>query len=550
MGLISEKILQQTLISLKSSYGKDDFDRLEKVVRIHDEMLKKQRLNSEAEAFHRDLAVYTLYVLAYLELPIDTMISGFLLDAYLRSPQKSFLEAIERNSKVLFLLNNVTELYAFEMQMPWRTAQSASKFKNTVLEKLRERAIRNDQKQKGSILSSSLQHDNHRKLIVASSKTADALVIKLADRISILKLSKPAAQPPYENLELDAFFKKLAMETLNIHAPIAERLGIWRLKWPLQDFAFRIQNHEEYQKIKEKLAATRERREILLKEIVYGIKTILQKSNIAASVYGRQKNIYSIYRKKTSIEKINDLTGVRVIVNKDKINDCYRVLKILLSTWQPAMNAHNEGIYDNGEVYRDWIATPKTNRYQSIHTTIKYPSVDNQEHLVEVQIRTEKMHKRAEYGIAAHWNYKEKKENGAEKFSKGERHWSQKQEIFHNKISFTKSLPEIAFIELFTGQIFCLTPSGEILRLPAGATPIDFAYHIHGELGHRIIFARVNNKPRPINCKLKDGDIVEIIFSKETEGGGPELRWLSKMNGFAKSGHAFYMMKKWFRQKK
>jgi GTP pyrophosphokinase len=325
--------------------------------------------------------------------------------------------------------------------------------------------------------------------------------------------------------------KRIALETLDIYAPLAHRLGVWEIKWRLEDLAFRFLEPEKYHWIANKVSETRKKREELIQKAIQIISQELEKANIKAEITGRPKHLYSIYQKMIKkgidIEDMYDLLGVRIIVNSEI--ECYEVLGIIHNLWKPIPGR-----------FKDYIANKKTNNYQSLHTTVI--GIDGKP--LEVQIRTWEMHRIAEYGIAAHWRYKEE---------------IKKPDTFEEKIAWLRQLLEQLldwqkeildpqeFLEsvkndFFEREIFVFTPKGDIIALPQGSTPIDFAYIIHTEIGHRCKGAKVNGKMVPLNYTLQNGDIVEIITSKEE--GKPSRDWLN----IVKTSQAKTKIKQYFKR--
>jgi GTP pyrophosphokinase len=295
--------------------------------------------------------------------------------------------------------------------------------------------------------------------------------------------------------------KRIAKETLEIFAPLANRLGIWQLKWELEDLSFRYVNPEKYKEIAEQLAERRPDREAQLEEIKTNLVKLLAKNNIQSEISGRPKHIYSIFKKMQKKDKafnmLYDVRAVRLIV--PDVPSCYAALGVIHTTWRPI-----PGEFD------DYIAAPKDNFYQSLHTAVVY---DDRRPL-EVQIRTQEMHLNAEYGIAAHWRYKE----GSAKLS--DKNFEQRINSLRSMMEWRSDVKDAAeFVEsmrtdVFQDRVYIFTPRGDIIDLPAGSTPLDFAYHVHTDIGHRCRGARVNGKLVPLYNELKTGDQVEILTAK------------------------------------
>ena len=367
------------------------------------------------------------------------------------------------------------------------------------------------------------QADNVRKMLLAMAKDIRVIIIKLADRLHNMRTLK--FMPKNKQ-------KLKAKETLDIYAPLAHRLGMSKIKWELEDLSFRYLHEEEYYDLVHQIAEKRVERESYIAKIILELQDELEESGIDSDIEGRPKHFYSIYRKMVNknknIEQIFDLTAIRVLVNS--VKDCYGVLGIVHTIYKPIPGR-----------FKDYIAMPKPNMYQSLHTTVIGP----QGKTFEIQIRTFDMHKTAEYGIAAHWKYKEgesgdDKEQGFEK----KLAWLRDMLEWQKETSDAEEFMEGFKIDLFSDEIFVFTPKGVVINLASGSTPIDFAYRIHTDIGNRCIGAKVNGKIVPLEYRLKTGEIIEIITSATAKG--PNMDWLN----IAKSNQAKSKIRAWFKKAK
>ena len=379
-----------------------------------------------------------------------------------------------------------------------------------------------------NLLDSQIAHDRRRdlanetlrKTFLAMGDDIRVILIKLADRLHNMRT---LGYMP-ENKR-----HRIAQETLDIFAPLANRLGIWQLKWELEDLAFRYVNPEKYKEIAQNLAETRLERERQMQEIIDHLQKSLLEAGITVEITGRSKHIYSIYRKMVEKEKpfemVRDLRGVRLIVND--VPSCYAALGIIHTHWRPIPNE-----------FDDYIAGPKDNFYQSLHTSIIY---DDGKPL-EVQIRTPEMNQNAEYGIAAHWRYKEK---GPRDEQYEQRiNWLKKIMEWRQEVEDANEFVDGMKTDVFQDRVYVFTPRGDIIDLPAGSTPIDFAYHVHTEIGNRCRGAKVDGKLVTLDYTLKTGDQLEILTAKQ---GGPSRDWLNPNLGLVQTQRARSKIKAWFK---
>ncbi len=464
-----------------------------------------------------DHPLQTAMILAELQLDAYTLIAALLHDVVedagvsLKTVEKRFGPEVGKLVAAVTKLSSIT----------WR-ATPAGIAEQTAREQEREGSERPTRQPGGD----GHHAENLRRMLLAMAEDLRVVFVKLADRLHNMRTL--AALPAEKR-------KRIAQETLEIFAPLADRVGMWEMKWQLEDLAFRYLEPREYHHVARQIAARRTQREAFIQQFIEQLRAALEKEGIKAEVTGRPKHIYSIHQKTKryaargkEFSDIHDLFAVRVFV--DTVPECYRALGVVHSLWHPLT-----------EEFDDYIANPKDNGYQSLHTTILTEGGIP----LEVQIRTHEMHRISDYGVAAHWRYKQ----GAA----GDEAFDRKLTWLRQLIEWQKDLSGEEFLEsvktdIFIDQVFVFTPKGEIKVLPRGATPLDFAYRVHTELGHRCSGAKVNGRMVPLNYQLKSGDVVEIVTHKGNRG--PSLDWLNPNLGLVNTSHAKEKIRQWFKKEK
>ena len=485
----SPEVLYQALTESVAKYHpSDDTSLIEKAYRTASDAHKNQKRKSGEPYIIHPLCV--AIILADLEMDKETIVAGLLHDVVEDTVMTSEQLKEEFGEEVEQLVDGVTKL--------GQLSYDADKVE--------------------------VQAENLRKMFLAMAKDIRVIIIKLADRLHnmrTLKYMTPRKQ------------QEKARETMDIYAPIAQRLGISKLKVELDDLSLKYLEPEIYYDLVEKIALKKEARQALVDEIVEGVRRHVEDAGIHAQIYGRAKHFFSIYKKmvnqQKTIDQIYDLFAVRIIV--DSVRDCYAVLGIIHEMYTPVPGR-----------FKDYIAMPKENMYQSLHTTLIGPGGLP----FEIQIRTVEMHRVAEYGIAAHWKYKEvsdgkkvSKDSEEEKLTWLRQILEWQQDLSDNRefMSLLKS-----DLDLFNDSVYCFTPAGDVKNLPVGSTPVDFAYSIHSAVGNRMIGARVNGKLVPIDYQIQNGDRIEVITSQNTKG--PSRDWLK----IVKSTQARNKINQWFKQ--
>jgi GTP pyrophosphokinase len=506
-------LLNDLLKQLPEHYTHADREIVERAFRVADEAHKNQKRQSGKPYITHCIEVAG--ILAEMRVPAEIVAAGLLHDTVedttvtLNDIRRDFGETIAK------LVDGVTKLT--HLPRVSRGDQHAGNGKengDTLSED--ETSLR---KSKQDLASETL-----RKTFLAMGEDVRVVLIKLADRLHNMRTLSYMAE---ENR------RRIAKETLDIFAPLANRLGIWHMKWELEDLAFHHYNPEKYNEISQQLNNEQQlQRQSEIEEIKSSLSKLLSRNNIhPIEISGRPKHIYSIYKKMSKKGKpfdlIRDVRAVRIIV--PDIPACYSTLGIIHTSWRPI-----PGEFD------DYIAAPKDNFYRSLHTAVIY----DDKRPLEVQIRTAEMHQNAEYGIAAHWRYKEDG-NQSDKAFEDRIKWLRRMMDWRADVDDAHEFVEGIKTDVFQDRVYIFTPRGDIIDLPAGSTPIDFAYHVHTDIGHRCRGARINGKLVPLHQELKTGDQVEVLTAKR---GGPSRDWLNPNLGLVKTQRARGKIKAWFKK--
>lgn len=513
--------IETLLESLPETYSSADHELVQRAYRVAEQAHQGQTRASGEPYISHCLAVAS--ILAELCVPPAVISAGLLHDSVedtdvtLKEIKRDFGDEIE------LLVDGVTKL----TQLPRVSRGDQHSNEQEEEEKIREIAVRRgmpDPDSEVDQLTRSRRYDaaseTLRKTFLAMGEDVRVVLIKLADRLHNMRT---LGHLP-ENKR-----KRIAQQTMDIFAPLANRLGIWQIKWELEDLAFRYLQAEIYKEIAENLAARRADREQEMNYVIGSLQSGLSKEGIKADITGRPKHIYSIYkkmhRKGVPFEMVFDVRGVRIIV--PNIPTCYSTLGVIHTHWRPIPDE-----------FDDYIAAPKDNFYQSLHTAVVFEDGNT----LEIQIRTPEMHQGAEYGIASHWRYKE----GIDRDEDYERRivWLRslmewRQDVF-DAGEFVDGLKS----DVFEDRVYLFTPRGDIIDLPAGSTPIDFAYHVHTDVGHRCRGAKVNGKLVSLDYQLKTGEKIKILTAKR---GGPSLDWLNPNLGLVKTQRARSKIRRWFK---
>lgn len=439
-----------------------DVDLINRAYSIAEDMHNGQlRKSGEPYIIH---PVAVAGILAELGMDEETIVAGLLHDVIEDTPYTKEQLKSEFGGEVLLLVDGVTKLGSI------------------VFENKEEK-----------------QAENLRKMFLAMSKDIRVLIIKLSDRLHNLRTI---------NYMTEEKIKEKCRETLEIYAPLASRLGIYAMKFEMEDIALKYLEPEAYYELAEKVSARKDEREAVINSVISEVKKALDDFNIECEIMGRSKHFYSIYRKmkyqNKQLDEIFDLTAIRVIV--ESVKECYAVLGIVHTMWKPIPGK-----------FKDYIAMPKPNMYQSLHTTVIGDNGDP----FEIQIRTYEMHKIAEYGIAAHWKYKEGIKSDKEEVKLA---WLRQTLELQKDLEDPREFMETLKVDLFASQVYVFTPRGDVLELPAGSTPLDFAFKIHSDIGCKCVGAKINGKIVTINHTLQNGDIVDILTNPNSSG--PNIDWL------------------------
>ena len=480
------ELYEKLIAMIKKYHPSDDISLIEKAYKLADDAHKEQKRRSGEPYIIHPLSV--AIILAEFELDKETIIAGILHDVV---------------EDTVFTLEEITQMFGAEVALLVDGVTKLTKV-SYAADKLE------------------LQAENLRKMFLAMGKDIRVILIKLADRLHNMRTME--YQSPAKQIEK-------SRETMDIYAPIADRLGISKIKVELDDLALKYLEPEKFADIAYQRNVKLSSGELMIKNLVVEVDELMKEAGIKSRVYGRMKHIFSIHKKMINqnkeFDQILDLFAVRIIV--DSVKDCYAALGIIHERYKPIQGR-----------FKDYIAMPKSNMYQSLHTTLIGPNGQP----FEIQIRTEEMHKTAENGIAAHWKYKEDP-NGKHTPDKEEEKLSWLREIleWQNNLSDNKEFLSVikSDFNLFAEDVYCFTPSGDVKNLPNGSTPIDFAYSIHSAVGNKMVGARVNGKIVNIDYKIQNGDRIEIITSQNSKG--PSRDWLN----IVKSSQAKNKINQWFK---
>lgn len=489
MAEIDEQLYKELIDKIKTYHPSDDFSMVEKAYKLAVEAHKEQKRKSGEPYIIHPLKV--AYILAELELDMETITAGILHDIIEDTP---------------YTYEDITHLFGEEIAALVDGVTKLGKLSYTTKEEA--------------------QAENYRKMFLAMAKDIRVILIKLADRLHnmrTLNYMTPEKQ------------REKAQETLDIYAPLAHRLGISKIRSEMEDLCFKYLNPDAYFDLAAKIQKKKEERDQFVQSMVQELQTKMNEAGIKGKVYGRTKHFFSIYKKMVNqnktLDQIYDLFAIRALV--DSVKDCYAVLGIVHTAYTPMPGR-----------FKDYIAMPKPNMYQSLHNTLIGPHGK----VFEVQIRTWEMHRTSEYGIAAHWKYKEgranEKSSKAQKSEEAKLAWLRQIMEWQKDMSDNKEYLDTIKLDLniYSTQVYAFTPQGDVIQLTKDSTPIDFAYMIHSAVGNKMVGARVNNKIVPLDHKIQNGDIVEIITSQNSKG--PNRDWLA----IVKTAQARTKIKQWFKK--
>jgi GTP diphosphokinase / guanosine-3',5'-bis(diphosphate) 3'-diphosphatase len=503
--------LEELLARLPDYYTPADRALIQRAYRVAEKAHAGQKRASGEPYVNHLLAVAA--ILAEFSMPADVVTAGLLHDTIEDTPIKADDLHRDFSDEVVNLVQGVTKLTQLPRVSRGEHREEALLRSNGNETQIDDEAALRDRKHDLSI-------ETLRKTFLAMDSDVRVVFIKLADRLHNMRTL--GAFP-------EAKRHRIAQETLDIFAPLANRLGIWQIKWELEDLGFRYTNPDKYKEIAEQLAVRRESREAEIQNIIESITKLLKEAGIKAEISGRPKHIYSIYKKMVEKGKpfdlVRDVRGVRLIV--PDVAACYAALGVIHTHWRPIPNE-----------FDDYIAAPKDNFYQSLHTAVIY----DDGRPVEVQIRTLDMDENAEFGIASHWRYKE----GGSRDKYDERiNWLRRVMEWRQDVDDAQEFVDGMKTDVFKDRVYIFTPHGDIIDLPSGSTPIDFAYHVHTNVGNRCRGAKVNNKLVPLDYALHTGEQVEILTAKQ---GGPSRDWLNPSLGLVRTQRARSKIRAWFKK--
>ena len=514
--------LDDLLQVVPESYSPVDRELVSRAYHVAELAHETQKRASGEPYLNHCIAVAS--ILAEMHVPPQVVAAGLLHDT-VEDTQVTLMDITrDFGGEIAKLVDGVTKL----THLP-RVTRGDQKLEDVVVledqRQVSERRGLPDEDEEAEQLTKSRKYDvvseTLRKTFLAMGDDVRVILIKLADRLHNMRT---LGYMP-ENKR-----RRIAQETLDIFAPLANRLGIWQMKWELEDLGFRHTNPEKYREIAQNLAERRSHRESEMLAIKETLQKTLLQHGIQAEISARPKHIYSIFkkmdRKGVAFDQVHDVRGVRLLVQD--IQECYVALGVIHTRWRPI-----PGEFD------DYIAGPKDNFYQSLHTAVVYDDGNN----LEVQIRTQEMHQNAEYGIAAHWRYKE----GSQRDEDYERRivWLRSLMEWRQDVEDAKEFVDSLKTDVFEDRVYVFTPRGDIIDLPSGATPIDFAYHVHTDVGHRCRGAKVDGKLVSLDYALQTGEKVEILAAKK---GGPSRDWLNPNLGLVKTQRARAKIKQWFKK--